>query len=159
MRLNKLFRNSVLFCLLLFGENAIAQLNTYTFEKLDSLQKIEERPVFIFFHTDWCKYCLAMEQNVFSNDEVIELINNNFYFISFDAEQKESVTHDGETFEYESNGVNSGKNTIVYRYAKDNGEVRFPSLVFLWKSKTIYQENSYLNKEELIQILTKISNL
>lgn len=136
-----------------------AQLKYHNFESLDSLQKIEERPVVVFFHTDWCKFCLAMETNVFTSDSIISALNEDFYFVSFNAEQKEPVTYKGEMYLFESNGVNTGTHQIATHYASDEGEVSYPAIVVLWKGKSIFQRNSFMDEEELMDVLNRILSL
>lgn len=136
-----------------------AQLEEHDFESLDSLQNIEERPVVVFFHTDWCKFCLAMESNVFTSDSVISILNNEFYFVSFNAEEKEAITYKGKTYLFESNGVNSGTHQIATHYANEDGSVSFPAIVVLWKGKSIFQRNSFMDEGELMGVLRRISSL
>ena len=136
-----------------------AQLEEHDFESLDSLQNIEERPVLIFFHTDWCKFCLAMESNVFTSDSVITTLNKDFYFISLDAKQEEAITYRGKTYLFESNGVNSGTHQIATHYASEDGSVSYPAIVVLWKGKSIFQRNSFMDEEELMGVLNRISSL
>jgi thioredoxin-related protein len=61
-------------------EKSHAQLKTYQFEEIDSLQIIEKRKIVLFIHTDWCKYCQAMKNTTFKNKDIIDLLNERFYF-------------------------------------------------------------------------------
>lgn len=159
MRLNKFPKYFLLIVGFLTLQSSYAQLEKHSFESLDSLQNIEERPVVVFFHADWCKFCLAMETNVFTSDSVITKLNNDFYFISFDAEQKEPITYRGKTYSFESNGVNSGTHQIATHYASEDGSVSFPAIVVLWKGKSIFQRNSFMDEEELMGVLNRILSL
>jgi thioredoxin-related protein len=159
MRLNKFPKYLILIVGFLTIQSSHAQLEKHCFESLDSLQIIEERPVVAFFHTDWCKFCLAMESNVFTSDSVISKLNSEFYFVSFDAEEKEAITYKGKTYLFESNGVNSGTHQIATHYANEDGSVSFPAIVVLWKGKSIFQRNSFMDEEELLSILNRISSL
>ena len=140
-------------------QTSYAQLEKHNFESLDSLQNIEEKPVVVFFHADWCKFCLAMESTVFTSDSIISALNEDFYFVSFDAEQKEPVTYRNETYLFESNGVNTGTHQIATHYASQDGSVSYPAIVVLWKGKSIFQRNSFMDKEELMGVLNRISSL
>lgn len=159
MRLNKFPKYLILIAAVCTIQFSYAQLNEHDFESLDSLQSIEERPVVLFFHTDWCKFCLAMENTVFTSDSVITTLNKDFYFISFDAEQKEAITYRGKTYLFESNGVNSGTHQIATHYASEEGSVSYPAIVVLWKGKSIFQRNSFMDEEELMGVLRRISSL
>ena len=53
-----------------------AQLQSISFEEIDSLQGIEKRKTIVFIQTDWCQFCHAMKNNTFKNEEIIEELNN-----------------------------------------------------------------------------------
>jgi len=59
----------------------IAQLHSFSFEQLDSLQEVEERPIAVFIHTDWCKYCDAMLNTTFKSEAVQISLNKSFYYV------------------------------------------------------------------------------
>lgn len=160
MLLNNWFRNSILIVICLITiQCSYAQLNKYTFESLDTLQKIDERPVVVFFHTDWCKYCLAMENTVFISDSIISVLNKDFYYVPFNAEHEESVKYRDKTFLFESNGVNTGTHQIATHYASEDGSVSYPAIVVLWKGKSIFKRNSFMDEDELLGVLNHISSL
>ena len=55
-------------------------------------------------------------------------MNENFYPVKFDAEQKEAITVKGKTYEW-VNGGRRGVNTLAY--ALLNGRLSYPSVVYL----------------------------
>lgn len=60
----------------------------------------KEKPIFIDFYTDWCKWCKVMDGNTFVNPEVIKYMNNNFYSVKFNAEQKQTVSFNGKEYKF-----------------------------------------------------------
>jgi len=86
----------------------LSQINSYSFEQLDSLEKVNSKPILIFIHTDWCKYCQKMQNTTFKNDSIITLLNSKFYFVNFDAEEKRTVKFDGHTFKFKPTGSGTG---------------------------------------------------
>ena len=54
---------------------AFAQLHSFSFEEIDSLQRIEKRKTIIFIQTDWCQFCHAMKNTTFKNEEIIKELN------------------------------------------------------------------------------------
>ena len=70
---------------------SFSQIKIIQFEQIDSLQRIEKRNVAVFIHTDWCKYCQTMQNTTFKNDSIIKVLNNKFYFIDLNAEEKRNV--------------------------------------------------------------------
>src|SRR5687767_8787784 len=95
------YRSIIISLAFLFTTTALnAQLNVVQFGALDSLQRIHKKPVVVFIHTDWCKYCGAMKNATLKKKDVIQLLNEKFYFVSFNAEQKEDIEFSGKKFIY-----------------------------------------------------------
>jgi thioredoxin-related protein len=134
-----------------------AQLKTYQFEQLDSLQKKEARPVAIFIHTDWCKYCAAMQNTTLQNKEVISTLNDQFYFIDLNAEEKRSITMLDNTFKYKPSGNNTGIHELAEQLATINGKVSYPTISFLNSNYEItFQYPQFTSASELLTILNKL---
>ncbi len=129
---------------------SFSQIKQYRFEQLDSLQKKEKRPVAVFLHTSWCKYCGTMKNTTFKNDEVIHLLNQKFYFISLDIEEKQDIRFRGYTFKYKPTGSNTGVNELAEQLGTINGELSYPAICFLnAEYEIIYQHSSFLPAKSL----------
>ena len=74
------------------------QINWITFEQLEDSLVVKSKKVFINFYADWCVYCKKMEEAAFKNNEVISLLNNNYYTVKMDAECKDSIVFGGKIF-------------------------------------------------------------
>jgi len=107
------------------------QLSTYNFQQLDSLMLLEKRPVAVFLHAPWCQFCRNMEQTTLDHQEIIQLLNNNYYFISFDGEQKEEVRFRDYNFKYQPKGRNSGTHELAKSLGTIDGQLAYPSIVIL----------------------------
>ena len=133
------------------------ELKTYTFNVVDSLNTITPKSMVIFFHTDWCKYCAQMLSVTLKDKEVIKHLNENFYFISFDAESNEEVLFAGERFNFKPSGNNTGVHEITKQLATIDGNLAYPTLSILnEKYEIIFQRATVLSIEELILVLEKI---
>lgn len=86
-------------------------------EEVEAKVKQEPRIIFVDVYTDWCGWCKKMDRGTFSDPEVIEYVNKNFYAVKMDAEGKGKVTFLGKTVSpaelSRSMGV-SGYPTIVF---------------------------------------------
>jgi thioredoxin-related protein len=148
--------------LFLFGffwaiPQGFAQLHLVQFEQIESLQRAENRNVIVFIHTDWCKYCKVMHNKTFKNEEVIKLINDKFYFIDFDAEEKREIVFNQATFKYKPNGSSSGVHDLALQLGTINNQISYPTLCILnKKNEIIFQYNSFLNAKDLRQLLEKL---
>ncbi len=137
-----------------FFNQGFAQLNSIQFEQIDSLQKVEKRNIIVFIHTDWCKYCQVMKSKTFKNDEVIKTINEKFYFVDFNGEEKRKIFFNNATFNFKPNGGNSGVHELAIQLGTINNQINYPILCILnYKNEIIFQSNSFLNSRDLIKIL------
>tara|TARA_B100000900_G_scaffold28213_1_gene21748 strand:- start:216 stop:728 length:513 start_codon:yes stop_codon:yes gene_type:complete len=90
----------------------------------------EENPkkIFIDVYTDWCGWCKRMDKATFQNEEVATYMNEHYYNVKFDAEQKESIEILGNTFEFVTQGKRGYHELAV---ALLNGKMSYPTVVFL----------------------------
>lgn len=149
---------NILICTLLLGtSSAFAQGYGVSFEALDSLQKQSARPIVVFLHTDWCKFCANMKNTTFQNDEVKELLNDKFYFVSFNGESKEDVKLLGNTFSYKPTGANTGVHELAEQLGTKDGEVSYPTITFLnAQYEILYQHNSFISAKNMRKTLTRL---
>ena len=102
-------------------------VNWITFEEAVKKSKAEKRPIFIDVYTDWCGWCKVMDKNTFNDPAVAKLLNEKFYAVKFDAEQKEDVVFDGNTFKFVPSGT---KGYHQLAAALLNNQLSYPTVVF-----------------------------
>ena len=154
----------IIFSALLFlGTNlflpsqSFAQIKKVQFEQLDSLQKTEKRPVIVFLHTSWCRYCGTMKNTTFKNDEVLKLINQKFYFVSLDIEEKRDITFRGYAFKFKPTGTNTGVHELAEKLGTINGQLAYPGVSFLNADyEIIYQKEGYVAPKQFLSILKQL---
>jgi thioredoxin-related protein len=158
MKAKNTFYNVLLFVSIILLPNILlSQIKTYQFEQIDSLQKIEKRNIAVFIHTDWCKYCQTMQNTTFKNDNVVKLLNQKFYFIDFNAEQKKDIVFNGRTFRFEPTGLNTGIHELAEQLATVDNQVVYPTLCFLnSNNEIIFQHNQFINSKDILTILTRL---
>ena len=120
-------------------------------EKAYELVQSETKPILIDVYTDWCKWCKVMDQQTFQDQEVIQYVNENFYAVKLNAEQKASIQLNGKEYEY----VNAGRrgiNTITVELLGNRPS--YPSLVLL-DDNLAHKEvlKGFQKKEVLLPIL------
>ncbi len=131
-----------------------AQPQSYTFAQLDSLQRSEPRPVMVFIHTDWCRYCQGMQQTTLRDSAVIEALNEGVYFIALDAEQKEPIRYAGQTFRYQSNGSENGVHQLALALGRAQDPLTYPTLCLLSPAQRVLRRHSgFLRSKELLALL------
>ncbi|GAB1445684.1 MAG: DUF255 domain-containing protein [Cyclobacteriaceae bacterium] len=99
-----------------------------TFEEAIEKSKKEKRKIFIDVYTDWCGWCKVMDKNTFSEPNVAKILNEQFYPVKFDAEQKEDVVFNGTTFKFVPSG---SKGYHQLAAALLNNQLSYPTVVFL----------------------------
>ena len=135
-----------------------AQVKTVTFDELPGLQQKESRPVMVYIHTDWCKYCQAMKKHMLGNNDIATLLNRKYYAVFLNAETKEDINFNGKTFKYKPSGVATGRQPLAEELGSINNENPFPALCFLnERNEIIYQYGGFLSAEAFLKLLTIIS--
>lgn len=148
---------SIIWLFLLFTFPFFGQLKSYSFSEVEKLNTIKPKPTLVFVHTSWCKYCKMMENSSFKNQEVIQLLNEYFYFVSLNAEEPSDITFLNHTFKFRPTGPNTGVHELATELATINNEVIYPTITILDASFAILmQKQSFLKAEELLSILQKI---
>ncbi len=94
----------LLICSLLIGSPSFAQNKDGSLVKWMSLQEAVEavkqqpKPILLDFYTDWCGWCKRMMATTYADQGLSAYINQNYYPVKFDAEGKDTITFEGETF-------------------------------------------------------------
>ena len=136
------------------------QLKIVPFEEIATLQQVEPRPMVIFIHTDWCRYCQGMKNTTFKNDHVVKLLNENFYFLDLNAEEERNIRFHQNTFKYKPRGNNTGVNELAEQLGSHNGKLSYPALCILNPDyEVIYQQNEFLDARRLTKILEQLKQL
>ncbi len=140
---------------LIIANQIFAQINTYTFEQAEKLSIENPKPFVIFIHTNWCKICKMMENTTFKNKDVIQNLNQNFYFISFNAEDKKEIQFHQNTFKFKPKGTNSG----IHELAELLSNQTYPTITILHPDYSIVtQIESFVNAKTLLKILENAKN-
>jgi thioredoxin-related protein len=145
-------------CFTIYGqENAEKEvLNVFTFEEVEKLHPLNPRPLLVFVYTDWCKICHGMKRTTLKNKEVQQLLNEKFYFISLNGEEKQDITFFGKTFTYQPTGTNTGMHELAKKLATKEKRIAYPTTVIL---NTAFEINAQLigfyNTKEITRIITQ----
>ena len=145
--------------ILLFGITSMgfSQLKSIAFEEIENLQKIQQRKVVVFIHTDWCQFCQRMKSATFKNQEIIQQLNDDFYFIDFNAEEKRDISFQNKTFQFNPTGNNVGVHELALQLGTINKQITYPVLCVLnEKNEIIFQYNNYLSQRDFKQLLEKL---
>ncbi|MFY0632040.1 MAG: thioredoxin family protein [Flavobacteriaceae bacterium] len=135
------------------------ELKVHSFPEVERLHKQTPKPIVVFVHTDWCKYCHAMQKTTFINEKVIALLNESFYFVKLNGEEKKNITFLGKTFVYKPHG-NSGTHELAIELATKRKRVAYPTTVILDKEFAIsVQLVGLINKRRMTSVLKRAKKL
>lgn len=136
-----------------------SQLKTYTLSETEALEQQQSKPIFVFVHTSWCKYCKMMENSTFKNPEVIQLLNDNFYFVPLDAENKAPISFKNHTFKFKPKGKNTGVHELAEELGTVDGSITYPTFSILDKNNTILlQISEFTDAKTMITLLKEAVN-
>lgn len=102
------------------------EIKWMTISEVEAAMKKKPKKVFVDVYTDWCGWCKVMDKKTFSNAHVIRYLNDNFYAIKLNAEQKDSIHFQGKSYgfvpEYRAN---------MFAIELLRGQMYYPSSVIM----------------------------
>lgn len=143
-----------LFCFL-FSYLANAQLNKYSFAEAEKLMKETHKATVVFIYTDWCKYCETMKNTTLKDEKLMQLLNQEFNYVSLNAEQEKDILFSGHTFKYKKNGNTTGHHELAEQLGAIDGKLTYPVLCVISSDyEIVFQYQGFLSAEELQTVLS-----
>lgn len=146
-------RFAILFFLFIasLGLNAQQQINWVSWEEATEKNKVEPRKIIVDIYTDWCSWCKKMDVATFQDPAIVSYVNEHYYAIKFDAEEKKEITLNGHTYKFVRSG-RRGYHELAYEITR--GRLKYPSLAFLQEDlKLIQALSGYRGPDQLDVIL------
>lgn len=132
-----------------------SKLNWLTIDDLDKIDPKEGKKILVDVYTDWCGWCKVMDKNTFSNPEVIAHLEENFHVIKFNAEQKESITFNGNTYNFKASG-RRGYNELAAEML--DGRLSYPSIVYFDEAKQkLISIPGYKKPDQLLSDIQRVN--
>lgn len=138
----------------------LSQMKTGTFSELEVLQKESSKPVVIHLYTDWCSVCKIESYHLNKDEDLVKIMNENFYLINFEAEKtRDKINFQGQEFEYLANG-SSGIHELALALSKNKEQPVYPLWIFLDKNQNlVYYQEGLLTPDKMKEKLLEISAL
>ena len=105
-----------------------AKIEWLSFEEAVEKSKESPKKLFIDVYTSWCHWCKVMDKKTFSHPAIIKHINENYYAVKLDGEQKADIEFSGNTFKFIASG-RRGYHELAA--ALLDGQLSFPSCVIM----------------------------
>lgn len=125
--------------IVLFGlglSTSHAQINWMTWQEAVEANAKAPKKIFVDVYTDWCGWCKRMDATTFSDKTVAKTINDNFYAVKLDAEQREGITFKGKLYEFEQQGRRGAHGLAIELL---QGRMGYPTVVFLDEDINVIQ--------------------
>lgn len=118
-----------LFLALTLQSQNTTKIKWMSFEEAVAKAQKQPKKLFMDMYTDWCKWCVKMDEATFSDPVIAAYINENFYAVKFNAERQDTVVFSGKTFV----NANPGKSRSSHQLAQAlmQGKMSYPSYVFM----------------------------
>lgn len=147
-----LFSLAVIFLITFSAFAQKQEVKWMTFEEAVAKGKENPKKIFIDVYTDWCGWCKVMDKNTFSHPVIAAYLNENFYPVKLDGEQKEDITVNGHTFKFVESG-RRGYHELAASLL--NGKLSYPTVVFMDENLRIIQPVPGYQKPEQFDPILK----
>lgn len=153
MKKNVLMRRYILvLAAFLISIPVFSQVKWHSFEEAVELNKEEPRKFMIDVYTDWCGWCKVMDKNTFNHDIIADYLNEKYYAVKLDAEQRDSIVYEDQVFKFVASSGSKGVHEFAY--ALLGGKMSYPSVVFLdEKLQGLTVEKGYIKAHRFDLIL------
>ena len=138
-----------------YSKNTDGSLTWLSIDEASKLKNQDGKFYFVDVYTSWCKWCKVMDQQTFTDETVIKLLDEQFHVIKFNAEQTDIVNWNGTEYLYKAGG-RRGIHTLAIELL--NGRLSYPSFVVLDKDrKPIKTIVGYKKPDQLIRELRNLA--
>lgn len=114
----------------------VEKIQWLTLEQAVEKCKTEPRKIYIDVYIDACGWCKRMEETTFSESYIAAYLNQNYYAVRFNAEQREDIVFKGKTYKFEKVG-SRGYHQLAAEFL--NNRMSYPTNVFLNENLDLIQ--------------------
>ena len=119
----------LLIILISFGLQA-QEINWISFPEALEAQKKEPKKIFMDVYANWCGPCKLLDKYTFSNKDLIDYVNENFYAVKFNGEGVEEIYFYDRVFNNPKyDPKRKGKNSS-HEFTQFLGISAYPTMVF-----------------------------
>ena len=126
-----------------------------TLDELAVRQEIFPKKVLINVYKRDSKWCQQMDSLTYRDPTIVNYINNHFYAVMLDADEKKTLVFRGERYKYTNKGRNGYHELVDFLL---QGRICYPTTVFLDEKMNVIQPLAgYKDISFFEQVITYIS--
>lgn len=130
------------------------QIKWLSLDELEAAQKSAPKPVIVDLYTSWCVWCKKMDESTFTDPNIINYINKNFYAVKFDAESEANIQFKGNAYGIQT--INNRKvHQLAWNWGNVNNRIGYPTIVILDENLDKIQAFPGFKDVEAMQSLAK----
>lgn len=133
------------------------KINWVSIEEAQALIKKEPRKIIMDVYTNWCGPCKMLDKYTFSNSDVAEYINQNYYAVKFNAEGNSKVVFNENTYtnpNYDPARANT--RNAQHEFARYLGVSAYPTMVFFDANLNVLAPISGYLKPQQLELYLKL---
>jgi thioredoxin-related protein len=133
-----------------------AAITWYTVEKASELNAKKHKKIMMDVYTSWCSWCKKMDAETFKDPEVVAYMNENFYAVKLNAEERLPIKFEGKTYL----NPDPDRQRSVHEFAAMilQGKMSYPSYAFLdGHNKPVTNLPGYHKAPEFLKVLKYIA--
>ncbi len=133
-------------------KEVVKKINWISFTEAIELNAQEPRKVIVDVYTDWCHWCKVMDKETFTDPQIIDYINEKYYAVKLDGEQKESIQIGDIEYAYVKNGRSYAHELAILLM---DGKMAYPTVVFLDEKMSVLKSYPGYKKVQNMERLLK----
>lgn len=131
------------------------EINWLSMEEAMEKYNEQPKPIILDAFTDWCGWCKRLDATTFSDPNIIEYVNRNFYAVKFEADTKDTITFQGKDYVNSQPNVPKVPNqrAPMHNFGRYLGISSFPTIVYFDKNLNPNPAPGYMNAKDIQSIL------
>ncbi len=126
-----------------------------TFDQFNSDYIKEPKPILIYFSTEWCSYCMLQKKQVQDNIQLLQLLNDQFYYLEVNAESNKNITFLNQIYYPKAENSKDKTHSFFEEFIQPHQQFSFPFWVLLSDKLIIEFYHSGLIKDQQLLLLLK----
>lgn len=132
------------------------EINWMSMNEALEAQKKEPKKIFMDVYTTWCGPCKMLDKNTFSDKEVVEYVNENYYAVKFNAEGNEEIRYSDFVYTNPNYDANRKGRNSQHLFAHALKVTAYPTVVFFKDNGDLIQAVPGYRTPQQLEIFLKM---